>query len=1158
LLFIVLSVIAGQFLLPSHLLAQAGSSDILGTVTDSSGAVVVGAKVTVKDLNTSATRVATTDANGGYTFNTLPNSQYSLKVEMQGFKAYNVAGFALNAGVRLRQDAKLATGSVTETVEVTSVAAVMQTDTSEVASTVAESVVQDLPLNERNFAAALQIQPGMSQGITSGATSFSAGQSPEDRRPSFVVVANGQDDALNNQLIDGFDNNERNLGLAGVRPSIDGIAEVKMDTSSYSAEYGRAAGAVINVITKSGGNDFKGSLYEYFRNDVLDAKFYNFQPTPLPKGKLRNNSYGGSFGGPVLIPKVYNGKNKTFFFVDWEQDRKVAGLSPTQLTVPTLFEINTMAAGGGLDLSDVIDGNTGLSCGSDSHSGAVCPSDGAGGFVHSDMNFVPDADIDPVARNYFLMLPAPTDGVNKYTNIPVETQTSTNFDVRIDQHMGSNDVLFGRFAYNPVDTIYPETIPQITEANATAAQKAAGLIGIYPGGSGGAGFPGPSKSTSYNSQFDYVHIFSPSLLLDLKAGFTRVNINSLPYNYNNGSAAQVGFDASVDTGGGLPAMGAWGPLEGSANSVPLVDINNTFQYAGSVTYTRGSHNIKAGGGLIRRQINAYQQALNGGFIMFGNSQANGGQGWDQSPWWDGRQNFITGTPDMMMRTNQIYKPGFRTWEISGYLQDDWRLGRKLTVNMGLRYDVYTPISEAHGRYANFDMNCISSVTNTNGDSCFVLGTKDKNVGIKTDYKDVSPRLGFAYSVNSTTVVRGGFGMSFFPPDVGEQSSGGGPPSSIIQNYNPPYTFNYAGQMPYNDAQGNPCTVTNAPGGTSGCLATRGAPAPALYSLTDFIDNRQITTVSAKPTNIKSAYVMMQNLAVQKQFGAKNSVTIAYVGEMGRQLIRTVNADQPLPGSNTHGWIYSEMPNINTINYYYNAASSSYNALQTSYSRSLSKGLTINGNYTWSHNISDAANLLTNSLYVGDAKTDNGNAFTDLRHRFAITASYELPFGANSKGLEAALIKGWKLNEIGYWQTGSPFTVGNNLPNVDAFGIRSGRADQVGNPNTGKKTLNEWFNADAFVQTTEHGRQGNEMVNQVFGPHQRNVDLSLNKDFEIMEKLKAQFRAECFNISNTPNFGTPGASPYGRGNTDNPDYNKITSVMYGSNPRQFQFALKLLF
>ncbi len=709
-------MIAGQFLLPSHLLAQAGSSDVLGTVTDSSGAVIVGAKVTIKDLNTSATRVATTDSSGGYIFNTLPNSQYTLTVEMKGFKTSTIASFQLSAGARLREDAKLATGAVTETVQVTGETALMQTDTSEVSSTVADSAVQDLPLNNRSFESALQAQPGMSMGVTSGQTSFASGQNPEDRRQSFVIIANGQSDSLNNELIDGFDNNERNLGLAGVRPSIDGIAEVKLDTSSYSAEYGRAAGAVVNVITKSGSNDFHGSVYEYFRNDITDAKVYNFAETPQPKAEYRLNSYGGSFGGPVWIPKLYNGKNKTFFFADWEGSRKVEGIAGSLFNNPTLFEEQSVANGGGLDLTDVINGTDGSACGSDNPA-VVC--DG----IPNAYNYVPVANLDPVMKNYFLMLPAPNASINQFTNNPTLRQNQVNFDARIDEHIGASDVLFGRFAYNPVSTLYPEEYPQITDANATPAQKAAGLVGLYPGGYGPSGFPGPSTSTSYNTQFDYVHIFSSKLLLDLKAGFTRVNINSLPYNYNNGSAQKVGYGADVWTGGTLPSAGAWGVQEGAANSVPLADVNNTFQYAGSVTYTRGSHNLKLGGSLIRRQVNAFQDSLVAGMWGFDNGLGNGG-GHD-SHYWDSRENFIAGYPSMLMQGDALAKTGFRTWEMAGYLQDDWRLNRKLTVNMGVRYDVFTPFTEAHGNYTNFLLDCLTSNSiATNPNSCWVEGNSN--------------------------------------------------------------------------------------------------------------------------------------------------------------------------------------------------------------------------------------------------------------------------------------------------------------------------------------------------------------------------------------------------------------------------------------------------
>ena len=426
-----------------------------------------------------------------------------------------------------------------------------------------------------------------------------------------------------------------------------------------------------------------------------------------------------------------------------------------------------MANGGGLDLSDVLNSD-GTACGT----GTTTACDG----IQSVHNYVPVADIDPIMKNYFLLFPAPnySSPSGNYTSSPPESQNQVNFDARIDQHFGSNDVLFGRIAYNPITTIYPEGYPEITSANATQAQKAAGLIGIFPGSNGSSGFPGPSNTKSYNLQADYVHIFSPKLLMDLKTGFARVNIASLPYNYKDGAAQKMGYTADIDTGDEMPAMGgpgiAWNALLGSANQVPLVDINNTFQYAGSVTYTRGSHNIKAGAGLIRRQINAFQNTQGGGMFLFFANAAGNGPGFDSAPYTDARLNFITGYPGIETRENAVYKPGFRAREINGYLQDDWRASNKLTVNLGLRYDIFTPFTEAHGHYANFIPSCLSS--GTIGANCFLTGNQNATVGVKTDYKDIAPRVGFAYSVNNATVLRAGFGLSFFPADVGESSISG--------------------------------------------------------------------------------------------------------------------------------------------------------------------------------------------------------------------------------------------------------------------------------------------------------------------------------------------------------------------------------------------------
>jgi hypothetical protein len=1076
-------------LVPAAMRAQVGSADVLGTVTDPTGAVVPAAKVTITNLGTAAERTTTTSAKGEYIFNTLPNGTYTLTVEAPGFKVSTVVGFPLTTDARARYDVSLKTGAITEKIEVTGQVAALQTDSSTVGSTIEDKTVQDLPLNARSFEVAIQVQPGVTAGP---AGSMASGISPEDRRQSFVIVANGQNDALNNQMIDGFDNNERNLGLGGVRPSIDGIAEVKVDTSSYSAANGRAAGAVINVVTKGGSNQFHGSLYEYFRNDVLNARDFFATAGIVKKAEYRQNSFGGSIGGPIR-------KDKTFFFADFEQQRRVIGLPAAQSTVPTEYERNQMTSLGELDLTD----------------------------LNPSLAVIPASQVNPIMEAYFNLFPhcnaCTANGINNFVASPSEPQTGTNVDGRIDHHFTSNDLLFGRFAYNPVTTLYPEVFP---------VDKA---TGIYPGGNGAAGFPGPSKTKSYNLQLDYVHIFNPNLLLDLKAGFTRVNISSLPYNYGTGAAAKVGWSNAIVPGipgtNVLPDVGGpaatWSEL-GSSSSVPLVDINNTFQYAGALTWTRGTHNIKIGGGLIRRQINAAQDTNGGGLFLFW------GQPGPPEPLPDDRQNFITGNPAIEIRGVSLYPSRFRAWEPSAYVQDDWRVTPKLTLNLGVRYDVFTPITEAHGHYSNFLPNCLTS--GSIGANCFILGNQDPAIGVKTDHKDIGPRFGFAYSITPKTVLRGGFGISYFPPDVGEVAAGASAPASVVQNYNPPYSFNFF-QVPF--------WIIN------GAISNTNSPAtPTPVDLSTFASNPDVTVVSAKPLNLRSSYVEMANLALQREIGA-NTFTVAWVGEFGRQLLRTVNLDQnDTPGSN---YVYaSQMPFVQTITYAYNGAMSSYNAMQLVYNRRFTQGLTVNANYTWAHNLSNNGGNdgSAAATLVNDPSVDYGNTANDVRHRIAVTTGYTLPFGKTSTGVKGVLVKGWQLNAIAYWQTGFAFTV-SAPTNREVAGVSFDRPNQVASANLSNPSINKWFNTAAFVDQPA-GTLGNERVGQLYGPHQRNADVSVNKDFGLTERWKMQFRAECFNISNTPNLGLPGEDLHVA------NFGVITKTAWNYSPREFQFALKLLF
>lgn len=1084
--------------------AQLTSADVVGTVTDSTGAVLPGAKVTIKNLGTQVSAIKITNGTGDYVFNLLSPGHYSLRIEGQRFKEYVVSDITLAAGDRVREDAKMETGSIQETINVTAAAPLLQTDSSSVSSVVTEQEVQDLPLNGRNFINLVQIQPGVNGGAPNA---ISSGSRPDDRRETSTVSANGQSDFFNNQMIDGMDNNEREQGFLGVRPSIDAIAEVKVDTNAYSAEISRDAGAVVNIITKSGTNVYHGSAYEFFRNDIFDARDFFATTGIVSKPEYRQNQFGGSIGGPII-------KNKTFFFGDLEDNRNIQGIGYGEFTVPTLYEEQNPG-----DFSDI------------------------GGPV------VPTAQLDSVGLAYFKMYPKPNipgaGAVNNFTSAPNKTQYALSSDGRVDQHFGNGDLLYGRYSYNNVKTTVPGPFPAVNVDG----------LNILPGGSIGA-FAGPSITKAHGVQLGYVHPFTQNLVLELKTGYTRIAIQSLPLNEGVDVSTKIGVingntPAAPATSGLTPLNFQSGGYANVGDSIytPILDMNNTFQYMGSVTYTHRAHNIKVGAQLTRRQLNYFQSAVPLGWIFINANTALG-------QYSNAMENLLTGIPNGWMRMNSLVKPGYRAWEEGFYAQDDWRVTHSLTVNLGVRYDIYTPFTEAHNLYSNFDYSTLTLIT----------GDKDPHIGIKTDYKNIGPRVGFSQSIGNSTVVRGGYGISYYPSAVQGQ----------ILSSNPPYQYN---------ASCIPCSNFTWPV----------LPIPTPSSTTNL--SGSLVDVAS---NFNTSSAQMFNLMVQRQF-KENVVTVGYLGELGRRLIfqpyiNIPNPTGPYPNDATNGpqaapalLTATTLPNVGQIQIDSSEGTSNYHSMQAVFARRFTHGLSLNANYTWAHCLSDA---ITNSaggtatgLLATDVHYDYGNCFTDVRHRFVTNFNYDLPFGKEAKGASALLLKGWKSNFILYWQTGIPFTVGDSFSNAN--GLAQINLPTVGTdrPNvTGTRaklsnpSIHQWFNLAAFTPQAA-GTAGNEHNEQYYGPGARRADFSLFKTVELPARFSVQFRAECYNISNTPNFSGPASTISGW--TEGPEHGasnpisvvgllpgdiatsaggvgQVTSTAANINPRQFQFALKLLF
>jgi len=1128
-------------LLTSPAFAQLTTADILGTVTDASGAVVPNASVTLINLGTNEQRTSQSNSSGDFSFTLLSVGHYSVTVKADGFQVSITKDLAVEAGDRARADVHLQLGSASTVVEVNASTPLLQADSATVSSTVTSMAVQDLPLNGRNFVQLVQLVPGANEGPGNG---LSSGGRPDDRRTNAAGISvNGQDDTLNNWVVDGIDDNERIIGSIGVKPNVEGIQEITVQTNSYAPEAGRTAGGVMNIVTRSGTNQFHGSAYEFFRNDIFDGR--NVFQTTGAKPELRQNQFGGSIGGPVI-------KDRTFFYFDYEGLRVVSGVTYVK-TVPTLTEyndINSIGGGSPQALLSAANGTRGL-------------------------------PIDPVALNYLKLFPAPNTGAagqlaNNFTISPNKTQFSNTYDARVDHKLNDRNLLFARFAYNNVATFTP---PGLGTVN-----------GLQISG-GRFDFDGPATDVAQQYALGYTHIFTPSLLFDLRAAFTRINNLSLPLNFGAGADATVGFPA-VQTSFSLFANSltpvSVGPFSdlGDGAFVPLQDIDNTFQYTGTISWTKGNHNIKAGGSFLRRQARNVQSASAAGAYGFGlvtDSNANLTTQQDNQ-----LASTLVGAFQNDTRNFNLNPPDYRSYEPSGFVQDSWKVNSKLTVIGGFRYDVFTPFTEAHNRISNFDFPqaLLSNSTNVTA-ALKVPGVNgvDGHANIPTDHSNFAPRLGFSLSLTPLTVVRGGYGLSFFPGNYTSNADLKNAPFTSV--FSPNCQSSLAVQIEQsqgiNPASQNPSCATVAGAPTA---FDQGLPVPSAPSIANLANIPALSFVAEAP-KFRSALVQQFNLQVERQWGA-NVATIGYVGNIGQHLPESINnINQPAPFNpitNPAGSarpLNNQLPNLAGVSYIQSEGVSNYNALQTSFQRRLSKGLAFDANYTWGKGLSDITGFSQQGGNQGWSDADPnhirqieyGIAENDIQNRFALSLNYQLQFGKNFTGAKKFALSGWQANAISAWQSGKPFTItetGSGADNpVESDGEQHGynnratplnsggqdRPNQIKNPHISNRSLAEFFDPTAFAPQSL-GTVGNTQRNSQFGPDFRHVDLSIFKDFAVKEGVKVQFRAESFNISNTPNFyignGSSGAS-FG-----NPAFGGISQTDPNYTPREYQFALKAQF
>jgi hypothetical protein len=1099
--------------------AQVTTADLVGFVADSSGAAVIGASVDIENPDTHEHRTSQTDSAGHYEFTLLLPGRYSLLVRASHFKTSEMAALALFGGNRTRADISMELGEVTEVISVTPAMPMLHPESSTLSTTVSKEAVQDLPLATRNLISLLSLASGSSEA--SSINGLSSGQRPDDRRQSSSFSVNGQDDILNNMLIDGTDNNERTIGTIGVKPSIDAIEELSVQANVYTPETGRTPGAVVSVITKAGTNQLHGSLYEFFKNDKLNAR-NPFDAQPFAKAEYRQNDFGSSLGGPIV-------KDRVFFFGAYEGFRQITGvLNPILSTVPPRQQ---------LDL-------------------------GPQRIIDSDPQIPKGTRPDPIAMKLLELYPPPNIpsadlSAPNYFFDPNQTQFSHTADIRVDTQFSSKHVFYARQTMNRVNTNIPANLPSVDF----------GGVAISPG-NGDYGFSGPAKDTAYNVQLNYIHIFTPRLLLELKAAYTRINNRSDSPNVGTNAATIVGFPKTVNFGpesSGLPLIDIMGLATlGDSRFLPLQALNNTFQYNGALTYLKGAHSLKGGTTLIRRQVRSVQSANANGAYSFGLNN-------DNNP----LATFLAGAFTSVGRTNNLYTPDYRSWEPGFYFQDTWKVARRLTINYGLRYDVFTPFTEAHNHISNFDIA---------KNRLLVAGLDgvSTTAGILTDYTDIAPRLGFAISLAHNTVVHSGFGVSHFPGNFTSNAGLKNPPFTSVFAPNcasPLATLiqkNINGQIlpQCSRAKGQPETLAD------------GIPLPTPQNL-----NSPNLSLLAEQLNFRSGRMYQFNVVIERQFG-RNVFSVGYVHNHGQHIpvvINNINVPNPTGLTSaeilslTHPPTFNILPNISSVGFYESVGFSSYHSLQTTLQRQYGNGFGVSASYSWSHAIDDAPTLSNEGQQgFGNANPfdlehiEKGNSDLDLRHRLSLAGSYQLPFGRSLKGLANIVMRGWQVNGIFVWNTGNPFTITDAFTGarVNVFDASVGAAGpnrpmQIAPASLFHSDDDQYFNRYAFV-IPPPGVIGNVGRNSLYGPQFSHFDWSIFKKVALTEKVGLHIRAEVFNLTNTPSYFIANDQNHDATTNLVPTLEQVESRSVGLGfakivrtnpnytPRQLQFAVKLLF
>jgi hypothetical protein len=1118
--------------------AQVTTGSILGTVHDATGAVLPGAAVQITDNGKGTTSTKQTDANGDYDVEFLIPGTYTISVEKTGFKRSVSNNIALDIDQKARVDFTLELGTTSETVEVNTVPPLIRLDSAELGEVVGKTQVQQLPLNGRNFTSLVWLVPGVTTGQPGENLSGSSSFNP---RAATDFNALGSQANMNAYLVDGIVNDEYTFNTVMIQPSIESIAEFKVLTGSYSAEYGGGAG-IVSISTRSGSNALHGEVFEYLRNSAVDARNYFARVgSATQKPAYRRSQFGAAVGGAII-------KDKLFFFGDYYGQRSLKGITNLN-SVPTMAERNG-------DFSAYT-----------STSGAVIPIydpltttvNSAGASVRTQFmgcngrqpNVICPSRLNQVGLNVASIYPLPqTPGsFNNYVSTADQIVDDNGGNGRLDYHPTDKDSAFARFSYENFQQAAPNPLTggQGTCCLPTPPSAASQFdLGPYVAG---------TQITSLIAQglsINETHLFSSSVFNEFRTGYSRVNPFTKQSDFGHNSSTSLGIQGlniSPYTTGlpnftiGSSCGAEFTCLQGGTAFLPANPRQTDIQGEDTVSITKGLHQIKFGFRYVRILASPFTNTTTRGGLTFSDTYTSSGTA---AVGGAGLASILLGFPNAGSR-NFLQVPNYITnVQYAGFFQDDWKATPRLTLNLGLRYEVFTPDIEKDNKLANFNFSTLSFVyAGVNG--------VNRSAGLQTRYGNFGPRIGLAYDLTGrgTTVLRAGFGISYLPqPFSASDELGQNPPFTISQTFASPATF----PLPASFAPANQCSPTNLnatcqpvisnpfPQGavalpiatlTNTALLNAAAPAIIGHSMTNQTPSTQTYTLSIERQALGGL--------VELAYGGSHSVHLTYAYNPNE-----VGLIQPGgPTSQTLRRLIQPLNNISTWVQEDPLNASNYNSLQAKYNKRYSHGLTALISYTYSKSLDYGGSAASGGGAAGNPQTVTnlragyGASGFDQKHRLVSSITYELPFGAGKEflhnGFVSHIVGGFEVDAITTYAAGVPYTVTLNS------GVNSGspswpnRIGSLGKLNHGTPTA--FFNATLCPvsavtlangtpcawQTPPANTYGNAARSVLYGPSTKNWDISLQRKFKLFENKSLNFKFDAFNAFNTPNFSTPNAA-----------------------------------